>query len=164
MTASAMLEVVAIRLVASVVGLAILSVLSYVLFQAEDGIRDIGVTGVQTCALPIFLGHHGVRPDDAVVAHGRAAQDAGAVADPAVVAHPHVALVDALQADRALDLHHAVVEVDQHRPVGDDALAADRDMLEDRHGALLPQHGLRPDRSLPLVHADLRPVPDPRPA
>src|SRR3712207_7650881 len=25
-------------------------------FQAEDGIRDIGVTGVQTCALPIFTG------------------------------------------------------------------------------------------------------------
>src|SRR5258707_10098385 len=25
-------------------------------FQAEDGIRDIGVTGVQTCALPIFDG------------------------------------------------------------------------------------------------------------
>src|SRR3712207_579456 len=25
-------------------------------FQAEDGIRDIGVTGVQTCALPIFPG------------------------------------------------------------------------------------------------------------
>src|SRR3712207_7073718 len=24
------------------------------LFQAEDGIRDIGVTGVQTCALPIY--------------------------------------------------------------------------------------------------------------
>src|SRR3712207_6434398 len=24
-------------------------------FQAEDGIRDIGVTGVQTCALPIFI-------------------------------------------------------------------------------------------------------------
>src|SRR5258707_14550876 len=27
-----------------------------VLFQAEDGIRDIGVTGVQTCALPISSG------------------------------------------------------------------------------------------------------------
>src|SRR3712207_8629430 len=26
-------------------------------FQAEDGIRDIGVTGVQTCALPIFPGY-----------------------------------------------------------------------------------------------------------
>src|SRR3712207_2673163 len=27
-----------------------------VFFQAEDGIRDIGVTGVQTCALPISYG------------------------------------------------------------------------------------------------------------
>src|SRR3712207_8331582 len=26
-------------------------------FKAEDGIRDIGVTGVQTCALPIFARH-----------------------------------------------------------------------------------------------------------
>src|SRR3712207_7982760 len=26
---------------------------SFFFFQAEDGIRDIGVTGVQTCALPI---------------------------------------------------------------------------------------------------------------
>src|ERR1035437_4992231 len=25
------------------------------LFQAEAGIRDIGVTGVQTCALPIYV-------------------------------------------------------------------------------------------------------------
>src|SRR3712207_7256902 len=29
-------------------------------FQAEDGIRDIGVTGVQTCALPIFLDASGL--------------------------------------------------------------------------------------------------------
>src|SRR5690349_25128627 len=27
-------------------------------FQAEDGIRDLYVTGVQTCALPIFLVEH----------------------------------------------------------------------------------------------------------
>src|SRR5699024_11598126 len=27
----------------------------YFFFQAEDGIRDRNVTGVQTCALPIFL-------------------------------------------------------------------------------------------------------------
>src|SRR5207249_7273954 len=26
-------------------------------FQAEDGIRDRNVTGVQTCALPIFVAH-----------------------------------------------------------------------------------------------------------
>src|SRR5438445_6984646 len=29
-------------------------VIFFFFFQAEDGIRDIGVTGVQTCALPIF--------------------------------------------------------------------------------------------------------------
>src|SRR3712207_7039391 len=29
-------------------------VLCFFFFQAEDGIRDIGVTGVQTCALPIL--------------------------------------------------------------------------------------------------------------
>src|SRR3712207_7664087 len=27
--------------------------IDFFFFQAEDGIRDIGVTGVQTCALPI---------------------------------------------------------------------------------------------------------------
>src|SRR3712207_2088483 len=31
-------------------------------FQAEDGIRDIGVTGVQTCALPIYF------PSDVIAA------------------------------------------------------------------------------------------------
>src|SRR3712207_5511323 len=29
--------------------------LCFFFFQAEDGIRDIGVTGVQTCALPIWI-------------------------------------------------------------------------------------------------------------
>ena len=38
-----------------------------------------------------------------------------------------VALVDPCSADRALDLDHAVVEVDHHHAVGDDALASDRD-------------------------------------
>src|SRR3712207_6221718 len=28
--------------------------MAFFFFQAEDGIRDIGVTGVQTCALPIL--------------------------------------------------------------------------------------------------------------
>src|SRR5437764_7740043 len=31
-------------------------------FQAEDGIRDTSVTGVQTCALPIFPGRPAARP------------------------------------------------------------------------------------------------------
>src|SRR5256886_3332653 len=30
------------------------SILAVFFFQAEDGIRDLTVTGVQTCALPIF--------------------------------------------------------------------------------------------------------------
>src|SRR5687768_17724852 len=29
-------------------------ILCFFFFQAEDGIRDVAVTGVQTCALPIF--------------------------------------------------------------------------------------------------------------
>src|SRR3712207_8341992 len=33
--------------------LASVAILAVFFFQAEDGIRDIGVTGVQTCALPI---------------------------------------------------------------------------------------------------------------
>src|SRR3712207_6967008 len=33
-----------------------LRMLVFFFFQAEDGIRDIGVTGVQTCALPIWSG------------------------------------------------------------------------------------------------------------
>src|SRR5215203_6948859 len=33
--------------------------LFFFFFQAEDGIRDIGVTGVQTCALPIFMARIG---------------------------------------------------------------------------------------------------------
>src|SRR3712207_4229378 len=33
-------------------------------FQAEDGIRDIGVTGVQTCALPICVSATTDRPED----------------------------------------------------------------------------------------------------
>src|SRR3990170_9083442 len=45
-----------------------------VLFQAEDGIRDDLVTGVQTCALPICGGGPGdpfqrFRPEDAVIIH-----------------------------------------------------------------------------------------------
>src|SRR5699024_11951249 len=35
----------------------IILLLSCFFFQAEDGIRDRNVTGVQTCALPIFVFH-----------------------------------------------------------------------------------------------------------
>src|SRR5438874_3421684 len=32
---------------------------AFFFFQAEDGIRDLYVTGVQTCALPIYAGRDG---------------------------------------------------------------------------------------------------------
>src|SRR2546427_4897705 len=39
-------------------------VLIFFFFQAEDGIRDLTVTGVQTCALPILeAGEGAARPD-----------------------------------------------------------------------------------------------------
>src|SRR5687768_17750164 len=37
----------------------IVDVFVFFFFQAEDGIRDVAVTGVQTCALPIYLAGYG---------------------------------------------------------------------------------------------------------
>src|SRR5438445_12297835 len=48
---------------AGLLGFTLLSYVVFFFFQAEDGIRDIGVTGVQTCALPIFDAQHKVTPD-----------------------------------------------------------------------------------------------------
>src|SRR2546425_5584103 len=44
--------------------------LSFFFFQAEDGIRDKLVTGVQTCALPIWIEVVGRRSRDIGVFHG----------------------------------------------------------------------------------------------
>src|SRR5256884_1669909 len=41
-----------------------MSISKFFFFQAEDGIRDVAVTGVQTCALPIFAtGHNSCAAD-----------------------------------------------------------------------------------------------------
>src|SRR2546426_9991737 len=54
----------------------IISVFVFFFFQAEDGIRDYKVTGVQTCALPICghavkKGHHQAQGEEArECAHG----------------------------------------------------------------------------------------------
>src|SRR5256884_5855587 len=47
-------------------------------FQAEDGIRDVAVTGVQTCALPILVDNMAVRLGRAPVALRQAVADLGA--------------------------------------------------------------------------------------
>src|SRR2546430_8239521 len=43
--------------------------LFFFFFQAEDGIRDLTVTGVQTCALPISWGLRHRAPDPDLVQH-----------------------------------------------------------------------------------------------
>src|SRR5205809_6985961 len=48
-------------------------------FQAEDGIRDVAVTGVQTCALPISLNPIAARYADAGLAVRRVTGDAAAI-------------------------------------------------------------------------------------
>src|SRR2546426_8892495 len=53
-------------------------------FQAEDGIRDYKVTGVQTCALPICLWEYRglVRPQKTPSGHRRyTAEDVGRIRD-----------------------------------------------------------------------------------
>src|SRR5438552_9779868 len=60
-----------------------LALLDIFFFQAEDGIRDDLVTGVQTCALPIVLGCHGGElprhRTTCFLIDGKLAIDAGAI-------------------------------------------------------------------------------------
>src|SRR5699024_11650152 len=50
-----------------------------VVFQAEDGIRDRNVTGVQTCALPIFENIRVVEYDDGEELHDIVLSRAGEI-------------------------------------------------------------------------------------
>src|SRR5690606_40495664 len=68
--------------------------------QAEDGIRDFHVTGVQTCALPIY------RADAAVAAGQQALDDAGLAV---VVAEADGAAVLLVAADLVAQLAEAFV-------------------------------------------------------
>src|SRR5690606_39604932 len=48
-------------------------------FQAEDGIRDFHVTGVQTCALPIWTRHERSIPQMGLIIQVQVPADAGGV-------------------------------------------------------------------------------------
>src|SRR3712207_5589424 len=90
----------------------------YFFFQAEDGIRDIGVTGVQTCALPIW-------GDDDVAA-------------PHEVAH----LLDVPEPEVAV---HAAVHEEEHRPprrrvARREEVGGDREPVRRRVGDLADEH------------------------
>src|SRR5690349_24618303 len=61
-------------------------------FQAEDGIRDLYVTGVQTCALPIFRRDQDIRSfrrlNDRRLAHHQSVAQAGRELDRADLLGP----------------------------------------------------------------------------
>src|SRR3989454_2576391 len=132
-----------------------MSVLFFFFFQAEDGIRDYKVTGVQTCALPICLAlpRAGVGVG-ALAAHRQAA----AVADAAVGADVHEAL-DVhrdLAPQVALDLQLALDDLAHPRrllvrPRLDPFVAVDVGLLEDvDRGGLADPVDVR-DRNLPAL-------------
>src|SRR2546422_677245 len=109
-------------------------------FQAEDGIRDVAVTGVQTCALPISRAGAHARPfephrhDDAAVIRG------GEVERPL---QQRVAEVPALEVDTDLEPRGAdavvvgIVDVEhQVECAAGDAQPGDVDRFEPEFGLL----------------------------
>src|SRR3712207_6414848 len=108
-------------------------------FQAEDGIRDIGVTGVQTCALPIYP-----VPFGGNFLEARAPQLDGVEADVDDELHPVVGLYP--------EGVPALEELDQ-RPGGRGySLAA----TGWHYGPSLPRHPLREDLVGHLAQGDRR--------
>src|SRR5699024_11877381 len=65
-------------------------------FQAEDGIRDRNVTGVQTCALPIFLKRY--RDDLLEFAELRNAIVHNRIDTDYAIAEPHLSVVESIEA------------------------------------------------------------------
>src|SRR2546421_6803886 len=58
-------------MVAVVLALLVCVFFVFFFFQAEDGIRDLIVTGVQTCALPIWVGFEVTALDRPVAERGQ---------------------------------------------------------------------------------------------
>src|SRR5690349_22789701 len=98
--------------------------LIFFFFQAEDGIRDLYVTGVQTCALPISAEERPVLPRELVERLVHEAVDVGAVA----------ALEERVDAaEHLVELLHDLLEVEAPFCRGGDS-------------GMLPLHGKRGPR------------------
>src|SRR2546430_11239492 len=69
-------------------------------FQAEDGIRDLTVTGVQTCALPISLAGARRGADVGIDRRGGAERPAAGARPP----RGHRCIIDAMKAGRRYPL------------------------------------------------------------
>src|SRR5215217_7554876 len=138
-------------------------------FQAEDGIRDIGVTGVQTCALPISgilerMGERGLRAEmTANLARALAAQGRDDEALEQATLSGELAVRDDLyaQVERRGPLATALArrgEFEEAERVAAEAveLGADSDMLGMQATALLDLAGVlrlagRPAEAAPLA-------------
>src|SRR5436309_3387259 len=86
------------------------AVIAMSFFQAEDGIRDFHVTGVQTCALPIYLrsdavkvAHHGSRTSstEGFVNASRPALAVVSVGQDSPYGHPHPEVLERWRASGA---------------------------------------------------------------
>src|SRR3712207_5997107 len=125
-----------------------------VFFQAEDGIRDIGVTGVQTCALPISDGKEVGEGLAGVVGVGEAVYDGdlgglGELLDLLVVEGPdhdgvYVAGEDAPGVRRGLPLADLYLLRQQVEGVAAELVHADLEGDAGAVGGLLEDHSQRP--------------------
>src|SRR2546426_10298400 len=118
-------------------------------FQAEDGIRDYKVTGVQTCALPIFRVRDLARPGLGAEVRELVARGENGHPWPAVDAHAGVAErcqhADLGRRDRLARAHDDVARADAlpRRPDETARLQAlsDRDTLTVHGQVPLPHDG-----------------------
>ena len=90
-------------------------------FQAEDGIRNSPVTGVQTCALPIYLDESGiayigaeVNPGDILVGKVTPKGD--------TISNPEEKLLRSIFGEKATDVRDSSLKM----PPGSDGIVVDR--------------------------------------
>src|SRR2546422_2255794 len=104
-------------------------------FQAEDGIRDVAVTGVQTCALPIFGAVAAGTEPDAQLAPGAVKGLAGDGLEPALTRPRPVTLYDLDSSTRIVSFGCDVVATRGQRveqwdvPAVSDGYAVARDRI-----------------------------------
>src|ERR671938_745523 len=89
-------------------------ILRFLFFQAEDGIRDIGVTGVQTCALPIStvvnVKRSAPRPPGAKMAVNESGEVSGAVSGGCVEGAVVEAATEVLKGGAPRLLHFGIAD------------------------------------------------------
>src|SRR3990172_11814280 len=113
----------------------------YIFFEAEDGIRDVAVTGVQTCALPIYRLARDHAAHREVLARVAEERDHLELRQPLVVVHEHRRGGAAPPLEVALDLPLQPVRPLGHPRLGiERALAGLAARIADQAGAAADQH------------------------